>query len=140
MVVATIASLPPSSMATTATLALPWTRIGRQGEGTPRRVSLGVVMRVVAGAIFVSICGMIVPRTAAAATEEAIAPITPARKRWDTMIPSEWSKKKHKYKNKNKINNSGGNIMAFAPEDSYACAAATSASAYAEAAAAAARG
>jgi hypothetical protein len=45
-------------------------------------------------------------------------------KRWDTTTPLAWSNKnKNKSKNKNKINNSGGNVTAFAPADSYACAA-----------------
>jgi hypothetical protein len=119
MAAATMVSLPPPSMTTTATLALPQTRIGRHGEAAPRCVSFIVATVVVAGTIFVSICGMMAPKTMATATDEAILPITVAGKRWDTTTPSAWSNKnKHQNKHKNKFNNSGSNIMASLPEDS----------------------
>jgi hypothetical protein len=79
-------------------------------------------MVVVIGAIFVSTHGTTAPRTMAAATDKAVTPISMARKRWDTTTPLAWSNK-NKNKNKNKINNSGGNVTASMPADSYARAA-----------------
>jgi hypothetical protein len=70
-----------------------------------------------------------VPRTTAAVTDKAVALISAAEKRWDTTTPSAWSNKnKNKNKNKNIINNSGGNVTASAPEDSYPRAATAAAS------------
>jgi hypothetical protein len=45
-------------------------------------------MVVIVGAIFVSTRGTTVPRKTAMATDEAVTPISTARKRWDTMTPS----------------------------------------------------
>jgi hypothetical protein len=61
-------------------------------------------------------------------------PITAAGKRWDTTTPLTWSNKNrnrnnNKNKNRKKINNSGGNVTASAPADSYTRAATTDASA-----------
>jgi hypothetical protein len=73
---------------------------------------------------------MMAPRTTAAVTDEAVARITAAGKRWDTTTPLAWSNKnKDKNKNRNKINNSGGNVTASAPADSYTRAATVAASA-----------
>jgi hypothetical protein len=89
-------------------------------EGAPWRVTFVVTTVVIIGAIFVPTHGMTAPRTAAVVTDEAIAPISTAGKRWDTMTPSVWS---NKNKNKNKINKSGSNVTASMPADSYARAA-----------------
>jgi hypothetical protein len=79
-------------------------------------------MVIVVGDIFVSTHGTTVLRTMAAATDKAVTPISMARKRWDTMTPLVWSNNNNK-----KINNSGGNVTASTPRDSYACAANTAA-------------
>jgi hypothetical protein len=101
-------------------------------EGVPWCVSFGFATVVIIGTIFVSICGTMAQRTTAAAIDEVVVPITMAGKRWDITTPSAWSNKnrnknknknkhknKNKNKNKNKTNNSGGNITASAPADSY---------------------
>jgi hypothetical protein len=78
-------------------------------------------MVFVVGAILVFTRGTMAPRTVAAVTDEAVAPITAARKRWDTTTPSAWSNKnknRNKNKNKNKIIASGGNVTASALADS----------------------
>jgi hypothetical protein len=59
-------------------------------------------MVVVVGTIFVSTCGMTAPRTTAPATDEAVMPISPAGKGWDTTTPSAWSNKNKKKKKKTK--------------------------------------
>jgi hypothetical protein len=87
-------------------------------------------MVAIVDAIFVSTHGMTAPRTMAVATDEAATPIPTAGKRWDTMTPSAWSNKiknKNKNKNKNKIYNSGRNVTASMPADSYSYAAAAAA-------------
>ncbi len=64
-----------------------------------------IALVVVGSTNFVSTCGTMVPRTMAAATDEAIMPISAAKKRWDNMTPLVWSNKnknKNKRKNKNK--------------------------------------
>jgi hypothetical protein len=59
-------------------------------EGVPCRVSFVVATVVVVGAIFVSTHGTTAPRKTAAATYEAVTPISTAGKRWDTTTPSAW--------------------------------------------------
>jgi hypothetical protein len=87
-------------------------------------------MVVVVGAIFVSTRGTMAPRSMAAATDEAITPISAAMKRWNTTTPLAWSNNnKNKNENKKKFNNSGGNVSASAHAYSYTHAATVAASA-----------
>ncbi len=56
-----------------------------------------VVATVVAiGAIFVFTHGTMAPRMTAVATDEAVMPMSMARKRWDITTPLAWSIKKKK--------------------------------------------
>ncbi len=67
-------------------------------------------------------------KTMAAATDEAVTPISTAGKKWDTTTLLAWiNKNKNKNKHQNKINNSGSNVTASMPADSYAHAAASAA-------------
>ncbi len=59
-------------------------------EGAPIRVSFVVAKVIVIGAIFVSTHGMTAPRKTAAATDEAVTPISMAGKRWDTTTLLAW--------------------------------------------------
>jgi hypothetical protein len=97
----------PSLPSLPSPLPLPSLEQGLDGgvEGVPWHVSFVLATVVIVGAIFVSIHETMVPRTTAAATDEAVTPLSMAGKRWDTMTPSAWSNKnknKNKHKNKNK--------------------------------------
>jgi hypothetical protein len=81
-------------------------------EGVPQRVSFIIAMVVVVGAIFVSICGTLAPRTTVAATDNAIAPITTAGKKWGTTTPSTWS---NKTKTKTKTETKSTTLAATSP-------------------------
>jgi hypothetical protein len=73
-------------------------------EGTLWCISFVVAMVAVIGAIFVSTHGMTAPRKTAAATGEAVTPISMAGKRWDTTTPLAWRWHKD---NQSKVTTSG---------------------------------
>jgi hypothetical protein len=70
----------------------------------------------VVGAIFVSICETMAPRTTAAATDKVLVPIIAAEKRWDTTTRSALrSKNKNKNKTKTKIETKSTAVAATSP-------------------------
>jgi hypothetical protein len=111
MAAATMVSLPPPPTTMTAILPLialalapPRTRIiGWQGGGHAVTHLNNCGHGRHHWCHFVSTRGTTAPRMTAAVTDEAVTPISTARKRWDTTIGVEQQKQKQKQKHNQKL-------------------------------------